>query len=235
MQQLLERYHKLSNKIESLQSDLDDKEESINSKRALVDDLTKARWILTEVQKQTQEKFKGKIESLVTMAIKSVYDRPFGFELVFERKRDKMEIQPLIYEIIGGEKEYYDDPENELGGGIVDICSFALRIVLWTMEKPRSRNIFILDEPGKNLGQLISLFGQMLREVSHKLGFQLVIITHEDELIEIADRAWEVVHDGRESHVTLIQNKQKKDEIDVKIMPGTGYPPTVEIQLTRRK
>jgi hypothetical protein len=152
MEKILERYHKLSNRREFLQTDLNDKTSLIDSKLAVVDDLARAQWVITEIQKSTQERFKNKIESLVTMAIKSVYDRPLGFELVFERKRDKMECKPLIYEVVGNEKEYYDDPENELGGGIVDICSFALRVVLWTMEKPRSRNVFILDEPGKNLG-----------------------------------------------------------------------------------
>jgi DNA repair exonuclease SbcCD ATPase subunit len=203
--QILSRYNELSGRIKFLQKDLDNKKSQFDSKLDLIDNLNKAQWTITEVQKITQEKFKNKIDSLVTMAIKSVYNRPFGFELIFERKRDKMECRPIIYEIVNRVKEYYDDAEDELGGGIVDICSFALRVVLWTMEKPRSRNIFILDEPGKNLGQLIPLFGQMLREVSHSLNFQLLIITHDDALIEQADKAWEVIHDGRESHVTQIQ------------------------------
>ena len=226
MQQLLQRYNKLSGRIEFLQSDLEIKEEQIDTKLILVDNLSKAQWILTEVQKMTQTRFKEKIESLVTMAMKSVYDRPFGFELVFERKRDKMEIKPLIYEIVNSQKEYYDNAEDELGGGIVDICSLALRIVLWTMEAPRSRNVFILDEPGKNLGALISLFGQMLREISHKLNLQLIVITHEESLIEMADKAWEVTHDGRESHVKLIRSN-KEPNIEIK--------PELEKKLIRRK
>lgn len=199
----IQRFHELSGRVKSLQSNFDSKEKQINDNLQLIDNLAKAQWILTEVQKNTQAKFSTKINNLVTMAIKSVYDRPFGFELIFERKRDKMECRPAIYEIVNGIKEYYDDPEYELGGGIVDICSLALRVVLWTMENPKSRNIFILDEPGKNLGQLIGLFGQMLREISHKLGFQLIIITHDDALLEIADKSFLVTHDGRESHITI--------------------------------
>lgn len=213
MQTLLKRYNDLSGRIISLKSDIKSKENQINEKNNLVDNLNKASWVLTEVQKRTQERFKEKIEGLVSLAIKSVYDRPFGFELVFERKRDKMEIKPLIYEIINNKKEYYEDAENELGGGIVDICSFALRVVLWTMETPRSRNVFILDEPGKNLGALLPLFGQMLREVSHKLNFQLIIITHDDALTEMADRVFVVSHDGRESHVSLMANKKEEKNI----------------------
>jgi len=215
MQTLLKRYNDLSGRITSLKSDIKSKENQINEKNNLVDNLNKASWVLTEVQKRTQERFKEKIEGLVSLAIKSVYDRPFGFELVFERKRDKMEIRPLIYEIVNGQKEYYEDAENELGGGIVDICSFALRVVLWTMETPRSRNVFILDEPGKNLGALLPLFGQMLREISHKLNFQLIIITHDDALAEMADRVFIVTHDGRESHVKII-NSETNDTIERK-------------------
>lgn len=213
MEILLKRYNSLSGRITSLKSDIQIKENQINEKNNLIDNLNKASWVLTEVQKKTQERFKEKIEGLVSLAIKSVYDRPFGFELVFERKRDKMEIKPLIYEIINNKKEYYEDAENELGGGIVDICSFALRVVLWTMETPRSRNVFILDEPGKNLGALLPLFGQMLREISHKLNFQLIIITHDDALTEMADRVFVVSHDGRESHVSLMANKKEEKNI----------------------
>lgn len=202
---LLKRYGNLESRIQFLQDDLDKKTDDIDTSLGRIDDLNQARWILTEVQKMTQIRFQEKVEKLVTMAIKAVYDRPLGFELIFERKRDKLECRPVIYEIIHGEKEYYDDPENDLGGGIIDICSFALRVVLWSMEKPRSRNVIILDEPMKNLGELISLGGQMLREVSHGLKFQLIIITHDPELIEIGDKCWSVEHDGIESHVALIE------------------------------
>ena len=207
--ELVNRFKKLSNHIEDLQDDLDKKEKEIDKTNIMIDNLVSARWILTELQKKRQERFKAKIDSLVSMAIKSVYDRPFGFELVFEEKRNKTEARPLIYEIVDGEKEYYDDPENELGGGIVDICAFALRCVLWTMEKPRSRNVFVFDEPGKNLGSLITLFGQMLRETSHALKIQMIVITHDEQLIEIADRVYRISHDGRESHIELIKENKK--------------------------
>jgi hypothetical protein len=75
----------------------------------------------------------------------------------------------------------------------------------------------------------------MLREVSHELGLQLIIITHEDSLIEIADRAWNVEHDGRESHVNQIQSQEKQDEKEVIVTPGTGSSPTIGITIQRKK
>lgn len=76
---------------------------------------------------------------------------------------------------------------------------------MWSLENPKSRGVIILDEPMKNMGDLIVLGGEMLREIAHKLGLQLIIITHEKELIDIADKAYHVKHDGYSSHVKEIQ------------------------------
>ena len=222
--ELISRCQKLGSRIEFLNEDLNVKSKKINLNLEKTDDLTQAKWIITETQKSTQERFKERVEKLVTMAIKSVYDRQLGFELIFERKRDKMECRPVIYEIQNGVKEVYDDPENELGGGIIDICSFALRVVLWNMQKPRSRNIMILDEPGKNLGELIPLFGAMLREISHGLKFQLIIITHDQAIMEIADRAWLVEHDGVESCVKMVKSGQDDNIIPASSMISDPSP-----------
>ena len=163
------------------------------------EDLVKARWVLSEVAKNTQEIFKKRVESLVTMAIRSVFDRPFKFVLNFEQKRNKLEIQPVVIE---GEEEYV--PKDDMGGSVLDIIGFALRVVLWSLEKPKSRNIMVLDEPGKWTGKLITRFGKMIKEVSQGLGFQVIMVTHDDSLIEIADRAWHISYDGMKSVVKQI-------------------------------
>jgi hypothetical protein len=169
----------------------------------------KARWVLTEVSQQTQRRFQDKVERLLTMAIQTVFDRPFEFKLEFERKRNKMECKPTIIE---GDR-IYDDPEYDLGGGVLDIISFAFRIVLWSLQNPRSRNVIILDEPMKNMGKLISLGGQVLREISHSLNLQLIIVTHDDELIDIGDRVFQVTHDGIKSHIKCIKGDVEHDTI----------------------
>jgi len=46
----------------------------------------------------------------------------------------------------------------------------------------------------KNVGHgaLLILAGKLLAELSHSLNLQFLIITHEPELMQIADRAWGV-------------------------------------------
>lgn len=187
-------------KRDLLQSSIAQKSDRIAKMKSASESYIKARWILTEVAQQTQRRFQDRVESLVTMAIRSVFDRPFEFHLEFERKRNKMECKPIIKE---GDR-VYDDPEYDLGGGVLDIISFAFRIVLWSLQKPRSRNTIILDEPMKNMGAMVTLGGQILKEISHKLGLQLIIVTHDAGLLEIGDRSFLVTHDGTRSAIQTV-------------------------------
>jgi ABC-type transporter Mla maintaining outer membrane lipid asymmetry ATPase subunit MlaF len=154
------------------------------------------------------------------MAIQSVFDRPLKFNLEIERKRNKMECRLVVTETVNGQERIYDSLEDDVAGGLIDVISFAARIVLWSLQNPRSRNVMIFDEPMKNMGKLISMGGQVLREISHKLNFQIIIVTHDDALIEIADRSYQVTHDGNKSHLHLVK--------------GIGYEENDKINITKR-
>ena len=163
----------------------------------LYTDLIKARWVLAEVTKLTQERFKQRVESLITMVIRSVFNRDFEFELIMERKRNKFECRPVIKE-----KGNEFDLRFDRGGGLIDIISFAFRIVLWSLEKPRTRNTFILDEPFRFLGKsMLKRVGVVLKELAEKLNFQIIMVTHEKELENIADKVFYVSYNGINSFV----------------------------------
>ena len=142
------------------------------------------------------------------MAIKSIFDRPFQFKVDFDLKRNKSECFLRIQE---GEDEEPFVPKDELGGGMLDTISFALRIVLWSLQSPRSSNTILLDEPFKFVGQdeLLDRAGQMLKEISNRMEIQFIITTHQPKLTEIADKAWKVTHDGKHSIVTQIVGESK--------------------------
>lgn len=213
--EITEKYTQLKAKRDLIKADLLNKQAKVAALKSKNDAQIKARWVLTEVAQQTQQRFQEKVDTLVTMAIRSVFDRPFEFHLLFERKRNKMECKPIIRE---GDR-VYDDPEYDLGGGILDVISFAFRIVLWSLQNPRSRNVIILDEPMKNMGKLISLGGQVLKEISHQLNLQLIIVTHDEELVEIGDAMFKITHDGSMSHVgtvkrLIVSTRDKEKESD---------------------
>jgi len=196
----------LKTKQQILQKQKDSYGKKLTKEKTANESLIKARWVITEVSKQTQELFKERVETLTTMAIRSVFNRPFNFKLNFERRANKIECTPIIEE--NGE-EYI--PKDEMGGGILPIISFALRVVMWSLEVPKSRKVLVLDEPIKgavgNDGGLLEKTAMMFKEISAKLGLQLIIVTHELTLAGIADRAWRVTHDGVKSNIKQIGDK----------------------------
>jgi DNA repair exonuclease SbcCD ATPase subunit len=194
-----QRFNNIKAKRDLFLETLQQKRSHLESGMERKNHLVKARWVIAEVSKNTQEAFRKHMEELSTMVVNSIFeDRDFKFKLNFEQKRNKVECELLIQE---GDSVYR--PRDELGGGIVDVLSFALRIVLWSMENPRSRNIIILDEPFRFVSKaLMSKVGKVLQEISHKLNIQIILVTHEQEIAESADKSWSVSHNDGKSILT---------------------------------
>ena len=194
---LLEQFNQLKQKRDILLEQNQKRCAIIEAELKKVENYTAARFVLAEVSRQTQEHLKERIEKLVTLCLQSVFDRNFEFKLNFQIKRNKMECEPIVLE-----NGHEFSPKDDMGGGILDIISFALRIVLCGLETPRSRNLIILDEPFKQCGKLITKACQMVKEISKMLGVQIIMVTHSDELIDIAEKSWHVEYVNGISVVT---------------------------------
>lgn len=141
-----------------------------------------AQRIIQEVAKQTQKEIKLYISNLVSLALATVYDDPYTFDLDFIEKRGRTEAVPYF---IRNGKLYL--PGKETGGGPVDIASFALRLSLWCLNK--SASTFILDEPFGDLDEeAIPRTIELLKKLSKKFNMQFIIITHNKELARLANR-----------------------------------------------
>lgn len=177
------------------------------------DYLIKTRVILNEALKITQQRFKERIEKPLTIALQSVFkERDIKFVLEIDIKRNSVECKPLVQE---GDKPPYE-PKDEMGGSLVDILSVVQRIVLWSLENPRSRALLILDEPFKWLGRKkeIQRAGELLKQIAKK-GFQVIMVTHEPELAKAGDRVYYVEYDnttGKSSVVPVEQSKLTWEE-----------------------
>lgn len=197
--EIKERYQDLKSKRRIISSELTKSRLSANIVKRKIADYQEVRKVWTAISKEIQRDAKDHIENIVTMAIQTVFDHPYRFKLLFEEKRNTVTCTPLIVE---GENEYH--PKDAVGGGMLDVIGFALRITLWSMQNPKSRNIFILDEPFRFTGKLSSRVGYMLRRLSRKLKFQVLLVTHDDSLIDICDRVWAIKNKGY-SEVSLIK------------------------------
>ena len=161
--------------------------------RKLKDELEvnlKASNVVNSVAAIAQRSAKAFIEEVVSLSMNTVYDDEYKFELVFDTNRGQTTIRPTYIDKDGNQ---FEDLKNDAGGGLADIISFGMRVALWAMKKPRSDSVFILDEPGKALGDLLPKFAEVLKELSEKLNIQFIVITHDKVLADLADKSYRII------------------------------------------
>ena len=147
----------------------------------------KAREIIREVGLKTQQQLSFHISDITSLALEAVFLNPYKLVVDFVQRRNKTECD-LYFDRDGNRV----DPLLASGGGAVDVASFALRIASWSMQRPKSRNVIILDEPLRFLSaNHQEQASQMIKEISEKLGIQFIIITHEPILASYADKVFE--------------------------------------------
>jgi len=183
--------------LTQLQTDLAESKRSLRKHE-------QAREIIREVGLKTQEQLQFHISDITSLALEAVFDEPYELQVEFVQRRNKTECD--LYFVRNNEKV---DPLSASGGGAVDVAAFALRIASWSMNRPRTRNIMILDEPFKHLkGEVENRkVLEMIKEISQKLKVQIIMISDErisrDATIEATDRLFEVSINKGKSKVEM--------------------------------
>jgi DNA repair exonuclease SbcCD ATPase subunit len=149
-----------------------------------------AQRIIQKISEQTQSSLEYHLSEIVTLALSTIFPDPYQFKLKFIPKRGKTECQSIF---IRNGKEY-TDIMYQSGGGPISICSFALKISLWSLNKPRTRNVLFLDEPFTALKGLDypSKAGELLQVLAKKLNLQIIVVSHTSEIINYSDKIFEV-------------------------------------------
>ena len=153
--------------------------------------LERAKLVIQNAAQRCQQSLAYHVSELSTLALAHVFGEE-GYSLVlrFDCKRGRTEAVLLLMDKEGHEFE----PLEETGGGIWDVVSFALRISLWSLKKPRNRPTIVLDEPGRNLrGQRNQeRLTSLITDISHRLKIQFICVFQESWGAEFADRIFHV-------------------------------------------
>jgi DNA repair exonuclease SbcCD ATPase subunit len=165
--------------------------------------LEQAQAFLQKVAQDTQEQLKIHVEDIVQLALDAIFPDKYTFEIQFTIAYGKTTAE-LVF--ISKQSGHIVDPMQASGGGVVDVCSFALRLACWTLSRGIDK-VIILDEPLKFLSaDLRSRGGEVIRQLAHKLGLQFIITTHLTELIDCADNVIKVEKKDEVSTVTISKN-----------------------------
>ena len=171
-----------------------DKEQRVLSERLHQEEESLVEWerardLLVQVLLSTQGKVNQFVEDVVTLALSTIYGNDYSFVLDYDTKRNQVEATPWV--VRGGERF---SPRDEVGGGVLDVASLALRLAIWAVMEPRPAPTFLLDEPSKFLSEdLQADFGRMLSELGRMLGAQFIVVTHSPDVASEAGLAYNVV------------------------------------------
>lgn len=188
IQQLRSYIEQQKGKKAQILSSIEKTKTIINEKKIDLKRHEEAKEIIRLIGLETQKQLQVHIGDITSLALEAVYDNPYTLLVEFVQRRNKTECD-ILFERDGNRI----DPMDASGGGTVNIASFALRVVSWSMYNPKLRNILILDEP---FGQLSidkqESASNMLKQLSQKLNLQIVMVTHSEILASAADRIFEV-------------------------------------------
>lgn len=125
-----------------------------------------------------QQQVHKQICEVVTACLDAVFSDPYQFRFRFENKRGRTEAIPEFVRdglVISSLKQ--------LGGGVVDVAAFALRLACIVSAQPAVRKVIIMDEPFKFVARkLQKKIAAMLEMLAKKLGVQIIMTTHEEDL-----------------------------------------------------
>jgi hypothetical protein len=157
---------------------------SIKEKTSEVNSVEEAQQIAQQVAQTIQQTAHENIARAVTRCLEAIFEDPYEFSIRFDRKRGKTEAT-LVLSRNGKE---YNDPLNEVGGGVIDVASLSLRLACVMLSKPMRDRVLVLDEPFRNVRGNANKqrLRSLLLSLAEDLGFQFILNVDADAYPEFA-------------------------------------------------
>lgn len=157
----------------------------------LVEDLDRVTLLLNSMGEDRQFKAQQQIEELVTRGLQTIFDSTLSFHIVQSTRGKSVIVDFIVRTTLP--RSVVDTPVLDArGGGLAATIGFLLRLVVLLLSKgTRSENILVLDETFAHVSaEYLPAVGEFLQEVKDKTGIQILMVTHQPELAEFADRVY---------------------------------------------
>jgi DNA repair exonuclease SbcCD ATPase subunit len=168
------------------------------------DDLDQTLRFLQTMEEEWRERFQQGLAAVVSDGLSSVFGRELKAVLETTTHRDATSIE-LYIEEEGRLREI----RGARGGSLIQVLSFLLKLLMLVSARPPLRRVMVLDEPFAMVSaEYRPRVGALLRELSARLGVQFIIVTHEPELVDYADVAYEVRAQGGEAVARMLHCRE---------------------------
>jgi len=207
-----DQYHILEGKRQALASTFEKSQAEIVELDDMLVELDKCLNVFEVLISSKKEEIKRRIESLVTQGLQTIFERPdYKFSIGMEIKRGVMTASPMVHSLFQGE-EFIGEPIESHGGGLCDVISFLLQVIVLLAFGQKLERILICDEVFKHVSrQFLPNVSEFLTYLTEKTGLQLILVTHQQELMNVADKCFEVRLNQKNE--TVIKEINKGEEI----------------------
>lgn len=157
---------------------LQDEQQALFTAQIRLETALEAQDAVQTVSEAVQRQAHSQIADVVTRCLAAVFEQPYTFQIIFERKRNKTEAR-LVFTKDG---VVMDEPTESAGGGVVDVAAFALRLSCLMLAKPPLRRLLVLDEPMKFLSkEYRPRIRSLIEKLSEELDIQIILVSHDSE------------------------------------------------------
>jgi hypothetical protein len=159
---------------------------------------------LEEVANSRRGSMKGRIESVLTEALQLVYGSSRSVELTYTVKNNRSHLAfELVKQTKAGEVRRVLDGTGT-GLGVSDTVSVPLRLLVLLSFKSSDR-VCVLYECYKHVNiERVPLVVQFLRVLTERLGMQVILLSHHQQLRGEVDAAYEVKEGADSSSVQRV-------------------------------
>lgn len=152
--------------------------------------------LLEDIANSRRGQVKDKLEGIISEALKLIYGKNYSIELVYDVKNNRSHLDfQLVKETSKGTVKRN---MSGFGGGVADIISVPLRLLVLLGSKQTDK-VCILDECYKHVDlDRIELVAKFIKDISKKLGIQIIMSSHHEAMREEADTVYQITsEDGK--------------------------------------
>lgn len=154
--------------------------------------LEKSSIVLNSIAETRQIKAQTVIEELVTRGLQEIFDDTLSFHIVQKMNGKTVTVEFLVRTSLPGGVVVDTPVIDARGGGLAATIGFLLRVIIMLLRNGKDQdNILILDETFAMVSaEYLDGLGNFIREIVEKTGIQVVMVTHQPEFLDFADKAY---------------------------------------------
>lgn len=148
--------------------------------------------LLNSIGEKRQYAAQGAIEQLVTRGLQTIFDESLSFHIMQDVKARRAEVTFVVRTTLQDGSKVDTDVMNARGGGLAATIGFLLRLVVLLLRDEGKRDIFmVLDETFAHVSaEYLEGLRDFIRQIVDKTGVQVLMVTHQPEFAEAADKVY---------------------------------------------